>query len=59
MKRSHAMACQLRATKDQFDDTQSTYTALTNVAETAANAMIAEVLDWRVVAQDRPLELPN
>ena len=30
----------------------------TAIREAAANMMVAEVLDWRVVALDRPLELP-
>ena len=59
VRRSHAMVRRLRDTIVQLEQTDASYQALTVIAESAANAMIAELLDWRLVAQDRPLELPD
>ena len=59
-QRSTAMAGQLRSIVAELSNETQQYTvdSLGQIAETAAQAMIAEVLDWRVVFLVKPLGLP-
>jgi hypothetical protein len=58
-KRSHAMARQLESLATALSEQEPVLSsaALTQVAETAAQTMVSEVLDWRIVFQEKPLEL--
>lgn len=60
VKRSRTMSRQLQrfAAELEAQSPEPTAAGLGRVADAAANAMIAEHLDWRVVFQERSLELP-
>jgi len=60
VKRSEAMADKLAQVASELEDVSQTSSspALGRVAESAADCMIIEVLDWRIMFQARPLTLP-
>lgn len=57
-ERARAMAQRLRRIRDTLPTGTPTAAALGEHAEEAANLMLEEVLDWRVLFLGRPLELP-
>jgi len=59
--RSQSLATQLGYLGRELDSLQDapSSAALGQIAESGADAMIADVLDWRMVFQSRPLELPG
>ena len=59
VKRSRAMTRQLDSEAEELAQQGPILSSaeLAQVADAAAGSMIAEVLDWRIVFQDRPLEL--
>jgi hypothetical protein len=61
VKRSRAMSTQLQRFARQLEQQEPALSSveLGRVAEAAADVMLAEHLDWRVVFQQRKLELPG
>ncbi|HET7037363.1 MAG TPA: hypothetical protein VFI42_16885 [Thermomicrobiaceae bacterium] len=58
-KRSEAMARYLEQLGDQLPAAAGTSSSLAQMAELATEALAAEVSDWRIVFQGKPLELPG
>lgn len=60
VRRSDAMSEQLERVREELERPGPlTSTELGRVTESASDAMVAEVLDWRIVFETKPLELPG
>ncbi|MBU7006860.1 hypothetical protein [Phosphitispora fastidiosa] len=59
-QRSAAMAKRLQELKSSLDEMKDfSYADLSRIAKVTAEVMITEVLDWRIMFQARPLQLPS